>query len=183
MRVTEQFQKMYISTIRPHFDYCSQLWGPGEGPLLDKLEKVQAYFTRLIPEIRDLPYPERLKRLRLQSIQRRFDRYKITYIRKILKNLVPNPGITQRTDAKHRLGVMVEIPKAESKLRYDSFLVRGPKIFNSLPKELRDLEVSMDTFKEHLDEYLNLVPDIPRSYGYESNELEERTKFWRWKVC
>ena len=109
-------RQMYISTIRPHIDYCSQLWGPGEGPLLDKLEKLQAYYTRLIPAIRDLPYIERLKKLKIQSIQRRFDRYRVTYVRKILKGLVPNPGIIQRTDEKNRLGITLEIPKVSSKL-------------------------------------------------------------------
>ena len=58
-------RQMYISTIRPHIDYCSQLWGPGEGPQLDKLEKLQAYYTRLIPAIRDMPYIERLKKLKI----------------------------------------------------------------------------------------------------------------------
>ena len=173
---------MYVSAIRPHLDYCSQLWGPGEGPHLDKLEKLQAYYTRLIPEIRELTYPERLKALNLQSVQRRFDRYRITYIRKILKNLVPNPGITQRTEASHQLGVMVEIPKVKSKLRHDSFLVRGPRTFNSLPKELRELDVSMDTFKVHLDDFLELIPDVPRTYGQGGNDLEEHIKDWRWSL-
>ena len=74
-------RQMYVSVIRPHIDYCSQLWGPGEGPHLDNLENLQAYYTRLIPSIRSLSYVDRLKALRLQSIQRRFDRYKIKYVR------------------------------------------------------------------------------------------------------
>ena len=112
-------RQMYVSVIRPHIDYCSQLWGPGEGPHLDKLEKLQAYFTRLIPSIRSLTYVDRLKALKIQSIQRRFDRYKITYVRKILMKIVPNPGISQRTDESHRLGLTLEIPKVSSKLRSD----------------------------------------------------------------
>ena len=30
---------MYISLIRPYFDYRSQLWGPPEGVVRDRLEK------------------------------------------------------------------------------------------------------------------------------------------------
>ena len=94
-------RQMYVSAIRPHLDYCSQLWGPGEGPHLDKLEKLQAYYTRLIPEIRELAYPDRLKALNLQSVQRRFDRYRITYTRKILKNLVLSRDFSE--DRSHSL--------------------------------------------------------------------------------
>ena len=58
-------------------------------------------------------------------------------MRKILKNLVPNPRIIQRTDEKHHPGVTLEVPKVHSKLRKDSFIVRGPLTFNIIPKELR----------------------------------------------
>ena len=36
------------SIVQPKLDYCSQLWGPPEGPLLDSLGKNQWDFTRLI---------------------------------------------------------------------------------------------------------------------------------------
>ena len=175
-------RQMYISVIRPHIDYCSQLWGPGEGPLLDRLERLQAYFTRLIPSIRSLSYVDRLKALRLQSIQRRFDQYKITYIRKILMNLVPNPGIKQRTDERHRLGLTLEVPEVTSKLRSDSFIVSGPRTFNCIPKELRKLEVTMETFKEHLDQFLSFIPDIPRYQSGESNRLDFQIRNWKWTL-
>ena len=129
-----------------------------------------------------MPYIERLKKLKIQSIQRRFDRYRVTYVRKILKGLVPNPGIIQRTDEKHRLGITLEIPKVSSKLRAESFTVIGPKTFNALPQDLRDLKVSMDTFKTHLDHYLELIPDIPRTQGGGSNTLEEQIKNWKWTL-
>ena len=103
-------------------------------------------------------------------------------MRKILKGLVPNPGINLRTDSSHRLGVTVEIPRAKSKLRNDSFMVRGPTTFNAIPKELRDLESFMETFKGHLDDYLALIPDIPRTHGGGSNKLEEQIKKWRWTL-
>ena len=129
-----------------------------------------------------MPYPERLKCMKLQSIQRRFDRYRITYVRKILKGLVPNPGISIRTDHTHRLGITVEVPKINSKLRGDSFMVRGPLTFNAIPKELRDTNSTMETFKNHLDEYLSLVPDIPRTHGGGSNRLEEQIRNWKWTL-
>ena len=49
-------------------------------------EQVQKDFLNLIPEIRYLSYSDRLKRMRLMSVHRRIDRYKILYGRKILIN-------------------------------------------------------------------------------------------------
>ena len=63
---------------------------------MDKLEKVQCDFTRLIPEIRNLEYKEKLKQMKMLTVQRRIDRYRILYTRKILLEKVPNPGIQIR---------------------------------------------------------------------------------------
>jgi len=54
-------RRMYTVLIRQNIDYCSQLWSPEKGPLMDKLEKVQSNFTKLIPFIRNLDYYECLK--------------------------------------------------------------------------------------------------------------------------
>ena len=40
-------------SLRPYFDYRSQLWGPPEGVVRDRLEKYKRNFLLLVPEIRD----------------------------------------------------------------------------------------------------------------------------------
>ena len=52
--------------------------------------KDQRSFTRFITGMRPLSYDERLKSLHLYSVQRRFERYIIIYIWKILESIVPN---------------------------------------------------------------------------------------------
>ncbi len=50
-----------------------------------------------------------------------------------------------------------------------SFCIEGPKLFNSLPKYLRDLKgVSLDKFKKGLDSFLSQIPDEPQILGYTS---------------
>ena len=186
-RNLEFMRHIYITIIRPHLDYCSQLWGPDEGPSLDRLEKVQAFFTRLIPEIRNLPYDVRIRILRISSVQRRFDRYRIFYVRKILIGKVPDVGLKIRTKENHRIGLTLENPanKKSSKLFLGSFLVRGPETFNALPKDLRKLGDSMDTFKIKLDNFLSLIPDCPRICGgslYQSNKLDIQIRNWKWNL-
>ena len=60
---------------------------------MDRIEKLQGDYTKLIPEIRNLTYEDRLKAFKVTSIQRRFERYKILYIYKILNGTVPNCGL------------------------------------------------------------------------------------------
>ena len=76
---------------------------------MDKLEKVQYDFTKLIPELRNHDYKTRLSKLKMLSVQRRIHRYRILYTRKILLNKVPNPGICIRNDVSTRNGLKLEV--------------------------------------------------------------------------
>ena len=86
-----------------------------------------------------------------------------------------------------RNGVTMEVPshKGMSILRRDSFSVRGPELFNVIPKDLRDLKISMDNFKEKLDQFLSLLPDSPRidaGSRLHSNELDTVIRKWTWSL-
>ena len=180
-------KKMFNSLIRPHLDYCAQLWAPREGPSLDKLEKVLKKYTDLIPEIRHLKYSDRLEFMKIQSVQRRYDRYRILYVRKCLMGIVPNEGIHIDHNGDHRNGVSVRINngKSTSALREASFYIYGPKVFNALPKDLREIDTSMETFKSKLDDFLTLIPDIPRICSgskLDSNDLDRRIAEWNWRL-
>ena len=87
----------------------------------------------------------------------------------MLEGLVPNCGITvQHSD---RRGREVLLPPLQGKqavrnLREQSFQVQGPKLYNSLPKKIRSMtKVPVETFKEHLDNYLQMLPDEPNVGG------------------
>ena len=95
------------------------------------------------------------------------------YVWKILHEIVHNPGLEFKNEgpAQSRLGITCIVPKCTSKLRENSFLVRGPKLFNSLPKDIREFaydngiqqQQAINNFKKRLDEYLALIPDEPSS--------------------
>ena len=177
---------MYTTYIHPQLEYCSALWSPVSGPLMDKIEKVQYDFTRLIPGICHLSYHDRLKTLNITSMERRYDRYKIFYMRKILLGQVPNVGIKVRSHENTRCGLKLEVcsKKDENRLRKASFQSLGPRTFNALPKDLRSLEDSMDTFKAKLDKFLELIPDRPRTgEGTKQidNSLEFQLSSWNWR--
>ena len=166
-RNTFFLRQMFKSLVQPHLDYCSQLWSPSEGPNLVKVEKVLRDFTKRIPELKGKNYWQRLEAIKMNSEQRRFERYKIIYMWKIINDLVPNCGV-EWTEATERKGRMCKIPNLKGsskvqKLREQSFQMAGPKLWNCLPKSVRNLKTtSQDEFKQVLDDFLCKVPDEPK---------------------
>ena len=66
---------IYKALIRPHLEYCVQLWNPvaahGSWGIILELESVQRRFTRLIDEVGTLPYSRRLDPLSLTTLAER----------------------------------------------------------------------------------------------------------------
>ena len=75
---------------------------------MEKIENLQKIYKEKIPEVRHLDYWDRLKYLKLLSQERRMERYRIIYVRKILEGLTPNCGI--ETTTSERRGREVKIP-------------------------------------------------------------------------
>ena len=74
-RDVEVMLKIYKSMIRPHMEYCVQLWSPlpahGNWGLILAIEDIQRKFTRLIDNIGLLPYKTRLEKLGLTTLLER----------------------------------------------------------------------------------------------------------------
>ena len=62
---------LYISLVRSHLEYCIQAWRPHTRKYIAKLERVQRRATRLISEISQLSYEERLQQCRLKILETR----------------------------------------------------------------------------------------------------------------
>ena len=114
-RSKELMLTTWKSLVLPILDYCSQLWCPIAKGEIQKLEKIQQNFTRKIKLNKpSLNYWEHLKHLRLFSLERRQERYRILYVWKILEKLVPNiasnesDGLTKHCSARN--GVTVKLP-------------------------------------------------------------------------
>ena len=161
---------MWKTLVQCHIDYCSQLYLPGKPSDLERLENLQRVYTKKIPAVKHLDYWQRLKELKMLSQERRMERYRAIYVYKVVEGLVPNCGL-EVTEGERR-GREILVPKSKGTqrvqtMRERSFQVNGAKIFNSLPKSVRNItRVSVDDFKAKLDEYLATLPDEPKLQNY-----------------
>ena len=80
-----------------------------------------------------------------------------------------------------RRGREVSVPDLKGSQRIqslyeNSFQVRGARIFNSLPKSLRNLQLSsVDGFKLNLDKYMENIPDEPSLPNYTPTACNQLT--------
>ena len=83
---------IYKTIIRPHLEYCTQLWSPpaarGNWAMIIELENVQRRFTRLIDNIGTLSYSERLRMLKLTTLAERRIRGDLIETFKIVNGIV-----------------------------------------------------------------------------------------------
>ena len=68
------FKTLYSAFVRPHLDYCVQAVGPYMVQDYSALEKVQRRATKMVQGLRNVPYEDRLRVLKLPSIRDRVQR-------------------------------------------------------------------------------------------------------------
>ena len=154
---------VWKSYLLPIIDYASQMWSPHRGVLLTKLENLLKSFTEKIEWFQNLHYWDRLSALKIPSIARRFERYKILYVWKTVTGNVDNCGLTWNcTDTAGTTINTIRTKRFMAREREDSFQYLGPRLFNSLPRYLRDnTGATQDEWKSLLDEFLSNIPDLP----------------------
>ena len=164
---------LYKSLIRSRVEYCCPLWDPAKIEDIVTLEGVQRSFTSRIDSISHLHYYDRLKYLKMMSLQRRRERYSIIMMFKILHNMSPNDIGIEFTQSDRR-GIRAKVPKItrDAKLKHrtqydNSFAVRGPMLWNRIPAHITN-KPSLDSFKFALTTWLYSLPDRPPIQGISS---------------
>ena len=165
---TKTLPLLYKALVRPHLEYCNIVWGPFNKADQILVERVQRRATRLVPNLRHLPYEERMKKLRLPSLWYRRKRGDILFMYKLAhgqlgivkEDLFQLPTLT--TTRGHCMKVAK--PRANTRGRRNHFSVRVVTDWNSLPPDVAEAP-SLNTCKNRLDKHwAKIMYRTPDSY-------------------
>ena len=153
---------LYKSIVRPHLEYAVQAWSPYYQKDIDLLERIQHRATKLIPNLRQKSYEERLESLGLTTLKTRRLRGQLIQAFKIIKQFDKvNPNYFFKFDENSRTR------GNELKLKYKTgiyvtdigknfFSNSIVKDWNSLPNTVIN-STSINMFKNRIDKHFKNV--------------------------
>ena len=150
---------LYKTYVRPILEYCVQAWRPWLAKDIKVLEDVQRRAVRQVRGLKSLTYEEKLKELDLFSLEHRRERgdaiqaWKILHRHDDVDESVWFNRLANEHDRDTRLSSGYMSLKHKSSLhdpRANSFSVRVPRIWNSLPESVRSAE-TLSKFKDEYD--------------------------------
>ena len=152
----ESFIILYKTYVRPHLEYCVQVWSPYLQRDKDALEKVQRRATKIVPELANLPYDQRLRELNLTTLENRRVRGDLIEVYKIVHGF---ENIGSDVFFRNRLyqglrghSHMFEVNRCKYNLRKHFFSNRVICLWNSLPHHVVHAP-SVNTFKKYYDDF------------------------------
>ena len=154
----EMFKCLFTAIVRPHLEYGAAIWNPHLKKHIIAIENVQRRATKLVPGLLNLPYPERLKALRLPTLLYRRYRGDMIEMYKITHDIY-DQGATQfisfRSNVavdRHFRGHNYTIFKEQWKkdVRRYSFQCRITDQWNNLPEYVINSD-GLNVFKSLLD--------------------------------
>ena len=169
--------KLFNTYIKSKMEYCCIVWTPSQQAMINELENIQRTFTSRINGMEGLDYHERLKKLKMYSLERRRDRYLIIFgwqqienIKENVLNLKTNWRGTGRRIISKGIPTQVEgrrLKRSEITSIFNNPARRIERAFNCIPNHLKNMTgVKTETFKANLDKWLREIPDLPKCGRY-----------------
>ena len=146
---------LYKAIVRPHFEYCIETWRPYRKKDIDTLERIQRRATKIISQLSDLSYEERLKECGLTTVETRRLRGVQTEVCKILngyENIDRNIFFSLKKDNRTRLHE-VTLVKNQCRLDIRKYLFYTISEWNKLSTDCVTAS-SLNMFKNKVDTYL-----------------------------
>nr|CAD2196883.1 unnamed protein product [Meloidogyne enterolobii] len=145
---------LFKTYVLPILEYASPLWNPKQKVLINTLEKVQKFYTRVaLKKCRNkkFKYQDRLKLFQLEPLLIRRYYIDLVTMYKIYFNLTslnPNEMFIQNSRPTRKHNYMIQVSHKNNKTS-NSFINRTTTIWNLLPKEIF-IDHTINKFKNNL---------------------------------
>ena len=162
---------LFRSLVRPHLEYANVVWAPRQKKDVNMIENVQRRATKLIPDLKDLPYEDRLRRLKLPSLVYRRARGDMIEVYKYLHGIYKvDTSFLPTSEGSITRGHSLKLTKHRSRLqlRQCFFSQRVVDHWNSLTEQIVTAP-TLNCFKSRLDKYW-------REYQYSLDLPPTRTR-------
>ena len=150
----DMLPRLYKTLVRPHLEYGNLIWGPHYRLDQQAVERVQRRATKLVPNLKDRPYIERLQALKLPSLLHRRRRGDMIQVYKIVNNKerIETSELFSLNTSTATRGHNWKLfkPVAQKDARIHTFSVRVINNWNNLPETVVNAD-SVNTFKNRLD--------------------------------
>ena len=150
---------LYLSLVHRNLAYCSQVWAPQVVNLILVIERIQrraAKFILSLPYRCEVSYKQRLLKIGLLPLCYWHEFLDFVYVFKCLVNLsdsfISVMNSTRRRRTVSSKGTLLTM-RVNTVTFENSFYCRAPRIWNTLPANLRNTDCSVAHFKKDLFKY------------------------------
>jgi hypothetical protein len=152
------FLPLYKGMVRSHLDFAASVYHPSLKADIEKIEAVQRRAAKQLPGMKNLPYADRLRKLKLPALTYRRTRADMIEIFKATSGLYKSQHCTfikmqeRETTRQGNRGHPKKIFPTHSRTntRKEAFCNRNATLWNSLPQHVVNAP-SINSFKARLD--------------------------------
>lgn len=156
MRISKSFTNiktiklLYCTFVRSNLEYASQIWNPNYATYIDRIENIQKRFLRYLCFRVKIPYKSNnylnlCKQFHFLPLQNRRNIADYLYMLKIINNDIDCPVLLSKLkfvvpQRSLRFNPPLNVPRASTNYRQNSFLIRASRTVNCFSK-LLDIDI------------------------------------------